>query len=299
MKNMKIVFLIILSFVFISCNKDNDIKTESAQNLNSNESDSKNTAVEMKKTETPDSIKIMYGFYSGDFIAVKYDENSNLTYNNKITVSLDSIEGNILYGHSVVAGNNRPFIGKIEYKNNSYLAKVAEPGDDRYDGEFSFTIYPDSQKIEGVWNSFKNDLLVTMREYGLKKRTFTYNKNNNIPDDKNWNMLYEKNPKFPDKVEQISGEISKINASNTLLQNSDINNLYKGDLEVIRNSIYARHGYSFKSRKMRYFFDNNIDWYMPVSTDVRNELTEVEKKNIDLIKRFEKHAENYYDEYGR
>ncbi len=38
---------------------------------------------------------------------------------------------------------------------------------------------------------------------------------------------------------------------------------------------------------------------MHISTDVRNELTELEKKNIDLIKRYEEHAEKYYDEYGR
>ncbi|MBK8983472.1 MAG: YARHG domain-containing protein [Ignavibacteria bacterium] len=296
---MKTALLLILVFVFVSCNKEDNTKLENAKDTKSNQSESTEKAGEVKKTETPDSLTKMYGFYTGDFIAVKYDENSDLTYNNKITVSLDSIEGDMLFGHSVVAGNNRPFKGRIDYKNNSYIVKAAEPGDDKYDGEFTFTVYPDSQKIAGVWNSFKSDLLVTMREYDLKKKSFTYNKNYNIPSDKDWNVLYEKHPKFPDKIEQISGEISNINASNTLLKNSDIENLYKGDLEVIRNSIYARHGYSFKSRKMRYFFDNNIDWYMPVSTDVRNELTETEKKNIELIKRFEEHAENYYDEYGR
>ncbi|MBK6507347.1 MAG: YARHG domain-containing protein [Ignavibacteria bacterium] len=46
-------------------------------------------------------------------------------------------------------------------------------------------------------------------------------------------------------MEKISGDVSSINASNVLLRKSDVENLYKGDLEVIRNSIYARHGYSF------------------------------------------------------
>jgi hypothetical protein len=141
--------------------------------------------------------------------------------------------------------------------------------------------------------------MVTKRTYSLGKRDFVYNKENRIPDEKDWNTLYEQNPRFPDKIELISAEISKINASNTLLTKSDVENLYKGDLEIIRNSIYARHGYSFQNRKMRYFFDNEIDWYMPVTTDVRNELTETEKKNIDLIKRYEDHAESYYDSYGR
>jgi pyridoxine 5'-phosphate synthase PdxJ len=75
--------------------------------------------------------------------------------------------------------------------------------------------------------------------------------------------------------------------------------MFKGDLEVLRNSIYARHGYSFRNRKMRYIFDNYTEWYMPVSLNVEKELTEIEKKNIDLLKRYENHAAKYYDEFGR
>jgi len=220
------------------------------------------------------------------------------TQSNEPTVSIDSLIGDMLYGHSVVAGNERPFKGNYEYKNKTYSAKVTEPGDDKYDGEFIFDIFPEQQLIKGIWNSFKSDILVTMRKYDLTKRDFVYNENNNIPPERDFE-LYEQNPKYPDKLEKISGDVSSINASTVLLSKSDIENLYKGDLEVIRNSIYARHGYSFKNRKMRYFFDNYIDWYMPVNTDIRNSLTDIEKRNIELLKRYEEHAENYYDEYGR
>ena len=64
-------------------------------------------------------------------------------------------------------------------------------------------------------------------------------KTTTIPSDKDWSILYEQNPKFPDKIEQLSSKISDINASNTVLKKSDIDNLYKGDLEVLRNSIYG------------------------------------------------------------
>ena len=50
---------------------------------------------------------------------------------------------------------------------------------------------------------------------------------------------------------------------------------------------------------MRYVFDNNIEWYMPFSTDIRGQLTRLEKENIALIKRYEQHAEAYYDSFGR
>jgi hypothetical protein len=45
-------------------------------------------------------------------------------------------------------------------------------------------------------------------------------------------------------------------------------------------------------------FDHE-DWYVPVSTDVRNDLTAIEKKNEALIKRYEKYAAEYYDDFGR
>lgn len=295
---MRKLILLFLLASLISCNKKENTKPDSAQVTKTQDS----SAIDNSKTaekEIPDSLKKLFGYYTGDFVAVKYNENSDYTYANKITVSLDSIVGNNLFGHSIVAGNLRPFKGEVTFKNGVISANGSEPGDDKYDGEFIFKVNPTETKITGIWNSYRKDNLVTQREYKLMKRNFAYNKNLEIPNNKNWNTLYEKNPKFPDKIEQISGEISNINASNTLLKKSDIDNLYKGDLEVIRNSIYARHGYSFKTRKMRYFFDTGIDWYMPVSTDVRNELTDIELKNIELLKRFEEHAENYYDEYGR
>jgi len=74
--------------------------------------------------------------------------------------------------------------------------------------------------------------------------------------------------------------------------------MHKGDLEVIRNGIYARHGYSFQNRRNRYMFEQ-VDWYIPVSIDIRTELTDIEKKNIELLKRYEAYAETYYDDFGR
>ena len=100
-------------------------------------------------------------------------------------------------------------------------------------------------------------------------------------------------------AEFLTEDASKFNASKTVLRNKDVENMHKGDLEVTRNAIYARHGYSFKNRRTRYVFDRYVDWYMPVSTNVTQELTELEKKNIDLLKRYEQHAERYYDSFGR
>ncbi len=67
---------------------------------------------------------------------------------------------------------------------------------------------------------------------------------------------------------------------------------------MIRNEIYARHGYSFRNFKIRRIFDAK-DWYIPMSIDIRDQLTEMEAYNIDLLYNYEEYYEEYYDEYGR
>ena len=66
----------------------------------------------------------------------------------------------------------------------------------------------------------------------------------------------------------------------------------------MRNEIFARHGYCFKKKDMRNMFEL-LDWYVPNTVDIKNFLTEIEKKNISLIKRYEEYADEYGDDYGR
>ena len=49
---------------------------------------------------------------------------------------------------------------------------------------------------------------------------------------------------------------------------------------------------------MRKHFDKQ-GWYMAVSQNVSDNLTATEKKNAELIKRYENYGEEYYDKFGR
>jgi hypothetical protein len=67
---------------------------------------------------------------------------------------------------------------------------------------------------------------------------------------------------------------------------SDIKGLTSWDLKIMRNEIYARHGYIFKTDDMKnYFFQQN--WYNPKYNNVEPMLTAIEKKNINFIKSYE------------
>jgi len=189
---------------------------------------------------------------------------------NKINLILCKHNQNFIEGFSVCAGNYRTIKGSIKMnKANPHEASMTEPGDDQYDGTFDFTIDTEKNVLKGKWIPFKAK--------GNAPKTFTLEKKE---------FVYS----------TTHGDYPK--ASQELLTEADVENLNAEELEVMRNEIYARHGYSFKNKKMRYYFEEK-DWYMPMGIDVRDELTDIEAKNIELIYRYEEYYKTNYDNYGR
>jgi len=69
-----------------------------------------------------------------------------------------------------------------------------------------------------------------------------------------------------------------------------LGDLSRRDLRILRNTIYARHGYMFRSEILGEYF-GNMDWYHPDESYSDDRLTAVDRKNIRLIKSVE-------DEHG-
>ncbi|MGB1241782.1 MAG: YARHG domain-containing protein [Chitinophagales bacterium] len=309
---MRTIYLfVLLSYLLSACNS-----------TPSNESPVSNTSEErqkedIKQAEVPPTKKppkedkpavgdsqkpfnaSIEGYYVGMFDAKEYKENKRPSYSNKITFSIDSLSENKIFGHSIVAGNMRPFEGEFAHKNGVITTTCKEPGDDKYDGVFRFNVFTKTDKIEGTWESYDTNLAVTKRSYNLGKRGFSYDSKLELPEKVSFNGMYDSYDMENRIVERPTKDVLTLNASAQLLKKVDVENMYKADLEIIRNSIYARHGYSFKNRRMRYVFDDYVDWYMPIKTNILADLTELEKKNIELLKRYEGHAEKYYDTFGR
>ena len=321
----KLVVTILLGFFILSCKteiKNGNPKIEIEKGTEVQEDLIKETqGVEeeiipvKKKVEVTDSrLGFWVGYFEKD---IKYgykkniyaDEGFDWNRENKINISIDSIKDTIVVGHSVVAGNNRPFKGKVSVKDGVSFFKVQEPGDHKYDGEFTFTI--EDFTLNGTWEAF-NNIDINKRKYNLSPKTFEYNPDVSLERAQayvEWSN-YKEQKSISEYEEGVfeewiskefataSGECFVINASNTLLVKSQVENLKKGDLKIIRNTIYARHGYSFKNRHLRVFFDAQ-SWYIPVFTNIKEELTEIEKQNIKLLLLYEKNAEEYYDYFGR
>jgi hypothetical protein len=187
----------------------------------------------------------------------------------KITVCIDRIIGKTITGYSIVAGNERAFSGSFEAHEQGYAIVAAEPGDDPADGVFKMIYASKTDDLGGVWKA--NDAKkIAERVFVLPRRVFKYS---------------TKAGQYPQ-------------SSTKDLKEADVENLRPADLRIMRNEIYARHGYGFKLADMRAHFEKQ-DWYMAVSQDITDNLTAREKKNETLIKRYEDYGAEYYDSFGR
>lgn len=188
---------------------------------------------------------------------------------NKINIAIAEIKDGKALGYTVCAGNYRPITGTVTGDNTTYKAIMNEPGTDQYDGHFEFTIDTRTGTLTGSWSPFKKGV-VGSKDYSLTKMAYTYT---------------PETGKYPE-------------ASTRLLTEEDVANLLPEELEYMRNEIYARHGYSFKDLADRRMFDV-VEWYIPMGIDIRDNLTDIEVQNIDLIYRYEEYYNESYDDYGR
>lgn len=93
-------------------------------------------------------------------------------------------------------------------------------------------------------------------------------------------------------VETLSREYGKYPQSSTrYLTVNDLSGLSNAELRIMRNEIFARNGYVFKTEAMSNYF-NRIDWYrkidkLNVNDDGSSLLTDIEKANIKIIQKYE------------
>ena len=128
------------------------------------------------------------------------------------------------------------------------------------------------------------------------KEAITTQPSNDQPGSKETNNTLSANPVLTSF--HYNPEAGEYKASAKVLGMPDVENLMKNELEIMRNEIFARHGYLFPKKEMREYFENQ-DWYVGVSADIKDQLTSLEKKNIALILRLEHYADEHGDDFGR
>lgn len=305
MKILKLTLISLFTVTLVSCKKDTKTTDSSKDSLTAK----KDSVV------TPEIHKEYYGIYMGDFagkgmITPEEGEEYEGDIYKRISLKINRITKDSVYGQSIVDGNQRPFRGVFNEATKSFI--LDEPGNDKTDGRFEVKLNNDS--LTGNWNAFNKSVVkAPTKTLKLIKKEFSYNPNFML--DENTDLIDWENPKeFTEKYTDeetgktetyqasknriASDAVFKINASKQKLTEKDLKNLRKLDLEIIKNSVFARHGYSFKKATYRNFFEQT-DWYIPVSNNVDKDLSPMEKENVALLNRFIKYAEDKYDSFGR
>lgn len=303
-----IITLCILSI--ISCKK--------AEKATDSKLDAKTSQKQI--VEEKEYHKDLYGNWVGEFIDSDYNEHAVNTseYSNKINLTIKKITKLNVFGQTTIEGIVRPISGEILNNGNELSFDLKHPGDNSKDGTFNFKIEGDT--LTGTWKAFSESQPIQNRKFKLIKKEFKYNPKYMIPgyeEYQNGETDIEPFADYYDPKEishkdpgndtivytntfyrRASDIITKLNASTKVLTEKDLKNLKKLELEIIRNTIFARHGYSFKKKTYRQFFDP-VAWYVPISDNVANDLTKIENNNVKILQRFEKYATDNYDHFSR
>ena len=75
-----------------------------------------------------------------------------------------------------------------------------------------------------------------------------------------------------------------------LIKQQDLFFLSNDQLRLLRNAFYAIHGYDFKSQDLKEYF-SGFSWYKPNPNFSESDFTEIEWKNIELIRQMENQEE--------
>ena len=315
---MKLFYcLICIPFFTISCKEaiKNDVKFVAEQSFEE---------IQFVEPKVSNSLVVngkedLLGYWVGDFNANLSDEEMDTIYGNekysnlitrKITFSIDEIKGDSIIGHSISAGNISPFKGVLFENTSGFTMQVDEFKKTKTDGNFSIQIKKTDSVMKGNWEAYKpSELMIYKRNFGLKKKLFVYDKETTL-NNTFYNTDKSKSITITDTIDDevevyedteyfsTTQKLFEKNASNEELTSDFVSNLSKADIFILRNSIFARHGFAFRDKQLRMYFEQ-FNWYMPVFGNVKDELTEIEKKNIDLLLRYEQNAEEYYDTFGR
>lgn len=200
---------------------------------------------------TADSKVNLIGFYEG-----------TIKDGTRWIVKINSMNGSSISGYNTVYWQSKGASGLSSDFSGTYNSETGEiimyEAQGKGSGKFTGTVYNNGAKMDGHWERYSDGGTFN---WNLSKST-ERNTNNDTPG------------RFPE-------------ASTRYLTDSDVSNLSSWDLKIMRNEIFARHGYIFKTDDMWRHF-NAQSWYTGSYDNVDRFLTDIEKANIKLIQKYEK-----------
>ena len=114
--------------------------------------------------------------------------------------------------------------------------------------------------------------------------------NTELSEDNNDNIMINDSIEVLHDIEETTADVGFENIIfERKLNETDTDNMTKEEMYILRNMIYARHGYKFKNVELQEYF-SMFSWYNATTEDastIYNELSEIEKYNVDFIRNHE------------
>lgn len=88
------------------------------------------------------------------------------------------------------------------------------------------------------------------------------------------------------EIDPISGEDYLFPSDQRYITNADLSGKTKEEVAMIRNEIYARHGYVFNTEPFKSYFESRA-WYIPNENFNDSMFSEIEKTNKDFLVEYE------------
>lgn len=145
---MKHFLLILAVALLISCGN------KAKSNDSNNTTDSTSVPPPIESNYPTDSLK---GEYIGSF------------GNSTIIIVLNFADGKKASGYDIVQGNRRNIHGDVVNKGSYFHFELSEPGGDKYDGNFSFSIDTATRTMEGKWTPY-DSTKAKSKNFKLTKR---------------------------------------------------------------------------------------------------------------------------------
>ena len=203
-------------------------------------------------------------------------------------------EGNLIYDGSFKYGEKEGFWREIE---NGVESKGKYKGGKRFGPWEETTALSQVKgsyvngKRDGFWEARYDDASYK-GYYKNDEKDGVWDENGEKIRYKNGKVVSESNNKeqpketFTNSSHPVIGEALFENLSKHRLSGSDLSSFAKSELRILRNSIFAKHGYIFKSEDLKMYF-SQFEWYKPEFNNVNHKLNSVEKENIKILKQAE------------
>ena len=244
-----IVLAIVVLFYIISNNDNPDVEIVNADNQKLTATDKTRSTVDLN------------GYYEG-----------TIKDGTRWIVKITGFDGKTFEGYNTIYWPSKGS-GGLTTTFTGYYDKVTEEiimneSDGKGSGRFTGMLSSGGKSIQGSWSRYSDG---GSFDWDLRKLN---NQQENVTRQGSEREQTTGNGKFPE-------------ASTRYLSASDLSGLSLYDLKIMRNEIFARHGYIFKTDDMRNHFESQ-SWYSGRYSNVENMLSDIEKSNVNFIKQYER-----------